>query len=240
MRDAGCTTIVVTADHGHLFLEELTSGMKIDAPGGETRDLRRRMWVGRGGAALPDTCMRARLAAMGLGDGDLEIVVPRGFGVFKAPGGGDSYFHGGMSLPEMVIPVLTLMPRANSRGDGPSEAAWSMTLGSAKITSRFITVNIQAEIAALFAGEPPRIRVEVRGDGRVISSMVGATYGFAESSGEILMRLEEGEQRQLDQNTIMLMLTGAPSGNHVSVDLMDAVTGRILKKVDNVEVDIAF
>jgi len=46
---------------GTSFSEELTSGMKIDAPGGETYDLRRRVWVGRGGMKLP-RCVHARAA----------------------------------------------------------------------------------------------------------------------------------------------------------------------------------
>lgn len=239
LRAAGCSTIVVTADHGHLFLEELTSGMKIDAPGGETYDLRRRVWVGRGGTSSPDVCMRATLSAMGLADGDLEIVVPRGFGAFKA-GGGDSYFHGGMSLPEMVIPVFVLKPKAWYSLDMPQDAVWNLTIGSAKITSRFLTVNIQAEIAVLFAGEPPRVQLEVRESGKVISKTVGATYGFAESSGEIVLRLKDGEQRQIEQNTVTLMLVGKPSSKHVSICLRDASTGRILKKIDEIEVDIVF
>jgi hypothetical protein len=230
----------VTADHGHLFLEELTSGMKIDAPGGETYDLRRRVWVGRGGMNSSNVCMRARLSAMGLDDGDLEIVVPRGFGAFKAAGGGESYFHGGMSLPEIMVPVLVLKPKAREGHDLPQDIAWNVTMGSAKITTRFLTVNIEADNTALLVSEPPRVLVEVEAAGKVISKTVGATYGFAESSGEIALRLKEGEQRQIDQNTVTLMLVSQPSEEHVSVCLRDAATGRILETIGEVEVDIAF
>jgi hypothetical protein len=240
LRAAGCATIVVTADHGHLFLEELTSGMKIDAPGGETYDLRRRVWVGRGGMNSSNVCMRARLSAMGLDDGDLEIVVPRGFGAFKAAGGGESYFHGGMSLPEIMVPVLVLKPKAREGHDLPQDIAWNVTMGSAKITTRFLTVNIEADNTALLVSEPPRVLVEVEAAGKVISKTVGATYGFAESSGEIALRLKEGEQRQIDQNTVTLMLVSQPSEEHVSVCLRDAATGRILETIGEVEVDIAF
>lgn len=238
LRDAGCTTIVVTADHGHLFLEELTSGMKIDAPGGQTCELRRRVWVGRGGVSSPHSCLRMRLASMGLDDGDLEIVVPRGFGAFKAAGGGDSYFHGGMSLPEMVIPVLLLKPGVGSPSTAPSEITWDIALGSTKITSRFVTVTVHAEIASLFAGEPPRVRAVVRQGTQVLSSMVGATYGFAESSGEVLMRFAGGDQRELEQNTLVMMLTGEPQGDCVSIYLLDAVGGRTLKKIEGVQADM--
>ena len=56
LRDLGIKTIILAADHGHLFAEEIGEDMKIDAPGGETADLHRRVWVGVGGnigAVLP-------------------------------------------------------------------------------------------------------------------------------------------------------------------------------------------
>lgn len=54
--------------------------------------------------------MRARISDFALGS-DLEIATPWGFGAFKSPGGAKAFFHGGLSLQELVIPVLTLTPR---------------------------------------------------------------------------------------------------------------------------------
>ncbi len=50
LSELGVETIIFSADHGYLFGEELSEDKKIDAPGGETADLHRRVWVGRGGA----------------------------------------------------------------------------------------------------------------------------------------------------------------------------------------------
>ena len=49
--DMGIERIVLAADHGHLFADELSEDMKVDSPGGETADLHRRVWVGHGGNA---------------------------------------------------------------------------------------------------------------------------------------------------------------------------------------------
>ena len=47
---AGVEHAVITADHGHLFsAEDRDESMRIDAPGGDTIDLHRRCWIGRGG-----------------------------------------------------------------------------------------------------------------------------------------------------------------------------------------------
>jgi PglZ domain len=53
LSDVGITLIILTADHGHFFAEELSKDMKIDAPGGETAHLHRRVWVSVGGTAEP-------------------------------------------------------------------------------------------------------------------------------------------------------------------------------------------
>ena len=69
LADLGVKTIVVAADHGYLFGDELGDDMKIDPPGGETADLHRRVWVGRGGSGRSRLSARANLADFGLGGG---------------------------------------------------------------------------------------------------------------------------------------------------------------------------
>jgi PglZ domain len=103
---AGVEHSVVTADHGHLFFPtDRDASMRIDAPGGATVELHRRCWIGRGGTA-PYGARRARAADLGY-DSDLDFIFPSGSGVFKA-GGDLAYHHGGTSLQEMVIPVVTV------------------------------------------------------------------------------------------------------------------------------------
>lgn len=115
----GVTRSVISADHGHLFFAyDRDESMRTDGPGGAQVELHRRCWIGRGGATPPG-CLRIPATAVGY-DSDLEFVFPIGSGVFKA--GGDLMFHhGGLSLQEVIVPVLTvrmasdaLEPRAGS------------------------------------------------------------------------------------------------------------------------------
>ena len=102
----GVEHCVVTADHGHLFFpSDRDESMRIDSPGGDEVDLHRRCWIGRGGAT-PAGCVRVAATSLGY-DSDLEFVFPNGCGVFKA-GGDLAYHHGGPSLQELIIPVLTV------------------------------------------------------------------------------------------------------------------------------------
>ena len=103
--DAGINHFVVTADHGHLFAESHSDDMKIEPPkGGKQVDLHRRCWVGKGGDT-PYACVRLSPGDLGYEGTDLELVVPKGTGIFKA-GGSTAFHHGGLSLQELVVPVL--------------------------------------------------------------------------------------------------------------------------------------
>src|SRR5262249_8549773 len=53
LADHGITTIILAADHGHLFADEVGEDMKIEAPGGKAEDLHRRVLGGIGRTARP-------------------------------------------------------------------------------------------------------------------------------------------------------------------------------------------
>ena len=100
----GFTRFVLTADHGHQFLARKEDDMKLDAPSGATLELHRRCWIGRG-ANAPAGTVTVKAPEIGY-DSNLEFVFPRGLGVFLS-GGGLAYHHGGFSLQELVIPVIS-------------------------------------------------------------------------------------------------------------------------------------
>lgn len=119
---AGVEHAVVSADHGHLFFAtDRDESMRTEAPGGKTIELHRRCWIGRGGATPPGT-LRVAAAALGY-DSDLELVFPSGSGVLKA-GGDLAYHHGGPSLQELIIPVVTVRTK---RAAAPSPTASLVT-----------------------------------------------------------------------------------------------------------------
>ena len=117
---AGVEHAVVTADHGHLFFAtDRDESMRTDAPGGNTVELHRRCWVGHGGTTPPG-CVRVSASALGYAS-DLDLVFPLGSGVFRA-GGDLAFHHGGPSLQELVIPVLTVrttIPEPSRPSAGP-------------------------------------------------------------------------------------------------------------------------
>lgn len=110
---AGIEHAVLTADHGHLFASDRDESMRTDDPRGDTIELHRRCWIGRGGATPPG-CIRVAASALGYAS-DLEFVFPTGGGVLKA-GGDLAFHHGGPSLQELIVPVVTVRTK---RTDAP-------------------------------------------------------------------------------------------------------------------------
>jgi len=144
---AGVEHAVVTADHGHLFFpSDRDESMRIDSPGGDEVDLHRRCWIGHGGAT-PAGCVRVSAAELGY-DSDLDFVFPVGTGVFKA-GGDLAFHHGGPSLQELVIPVLTV--RMKAPGPDRSTAGPVTATGVPDaVTNRIFSVTIQLDEKNLF------------------------------------------------------------------------------------------
>ena len=160
LANAGVEHFVITADHGHLFGVRRGDDMKIDPPeGGQVVALHRRCWVGRGGHT-PSSCVRLSAADLGYQGTDLDIVVPRGTGVFKA-GGSLSFHHGGLSLQELIIPVLSLelkgMRPAKARRSGELVALESVPK---EITNLIFSLSIRRTELAL---EALQVRFVVEG-----------------------------------------------------------------------------
>lgn len=216
----GIHKVVITADHGFLAGDRLMIGEALDAPGGETADLHRRVWVGKGGAVAP-ACLRKPLSAFGIG-GDLELVTPYGISTFKVAGGSTEYFHGGLSLQELVIPVVSISAGKTKPMTDTPAFRWTVTPGSKQISTRFFSVNVKGEASDLFSmAAPPRVRVELRAGAQIISTPIAASYGFNEITREVTMKFEPEAQGRLAPNTITLQITDIPSVDVVALFLLD-------------------
>jgi len=236
LRDLGCERIVIAADHGYLFADEMDTDMKIEPPGGQTADLGRRAWIGRGGAAS-ESYLRAPLSALGMGGG-LEIAVPWGFGVFITPGGARAYFHGGMSPQEMIVPVISLTTVGGSIQSAAPTVEWTLAPGSKKISTRYFSVTVQGHTTELLGVEPPRVHVEVRAQGSVISTPISASYGFVETTRDVQLRADGEDNHQVEPNTITLMVEALETHRLATVYLLDAGTGRELARLDDVKISM--
>lgn len=235
--DMGIEHIVLAADHGHLFADELSEDMKVNAPGGDTADLHRRVWVGHGGNA-DDAFLRVPLTALGM-RGDFDLATPWTFACFKCKGGGKAYFHGGLSPQELLVPVMILKPSSKPSADPPVGIVWTLVTGSEKLTTRFFSVQITGYNSGLFDIAPPKVRLELRAKGKVVSRAVSASYGFEEATGDVALRNDEANSKEIAADTVTLMITEELDQKSVGLYLLDAATGAELARLEKIEVSIS-
>lgn len=229
--------IILVADHGHLFADEIGEDMKIDAPGGQVEDLHRRVWVGVGGTSEP-SYMRTSLSSLGV-ESEFDIATPWTFACFKSKGGARAYFHGGLSPQELIVPVVALT--SLKVGMATPHIEWTLTPGTTKLTTRFFSIQIagiQRE-STLFGFEPPQIRIEVRANKKCVSVPVSASYGFEDATGEVKLRVAEHDAAHVEPNTVTVMIVEDISQKTVGVYLLDAATGADLATPLTVEAAIS-
>jgi hypothetical protein len=236
LANLGVKRIIFAADHGYLFGDELASDMKIDPPGGETVDLHRRIWMGRGGAASK-SYLRTPISSFGI-DGEFDIAAPWNFACFRMQGGAKAYFHGGLSPQELLIPVMTLTPAKQPPSSAAAEMEWKLVPGSQKISTRFLSVQIIGKSKTLLHAAPQKVRIEVRMKSALLSVPVSSSYGFEEATGDVQLRVAEDNPYTLEPNTVTLMVTQPQQQQNVDLVLLDAGSGRTLESIDQLEMTI--
>jgi len=225
----GVQHIVVAADHGHLFGEAIEGGMLMDPPGGKTAELHRRAWIGQGGppgmvfSGFPQASCTSEVPSIWPSPGDWPVSRRRG----------GAYCHGGASLQELVIPVISMEP-CKLPPYSLKTAAVKLVMEKAKITTRFFSVTATYHrVHGIGSAEEIRVRAAVRCNRKEVGAVAMAAYGFEEGTREI--RLRDGEA-----NALTLMLTEDQGLEHVSVHVLDAISQLELARLERIPVDIAF
>ncbi len=224
----GVTRFIITADHGHLLVESIESGMRMDPPGGESQELHRSFWIGKGGKDGPGY-IRTPLSRLGY-DSDLEIAFPRTLSCFVAKGS-LSYMHGGVSLQEMVIPVV----RLETKKTPPlpvREMKVKISLSSPRITTRLFSIYLDYTPAGLYAPAETRVKTTIKSGNQEVGTATMAAYGFEEGTREIL--LKKGKI-----NNIAFRLAETAGIEYVSVHVLDAVSQVELARIEKIPVNIS-
>lgn len=141
----------------------------------------------------------------------------------------------------MIDRFLATIPIFSSSVGPKIGMQWTLTPGTAKLTTRFFSVQIvgyQGE-ASLFGFEPPKVRIELRANKKCVSLPVSASYGFEDATGEVKLKVLENDSKRVEPNTVTVMLTEEISQKTVGVYLLDATTGAELAAPLTVDVAIS-
>ena len=239
---AGVDDVLITSDHGFLlFGAPLKEGYLISAPNGQTLKVGRRYWIGHR-LGLNDGFLAQSAADLGL-TGGLEYAFPHGLSIFKATGGDFSYFHGGISLQEMTVPLIriSMAQREATTPQAPTarKIEWVLTPSRDRITGKVFSVTVSGESRELLALEPRRVRLDVQANGKPCEVILAHTSCESDASLNTLTLQPLPGEPIYAPCIVTLQFKEYPEANHVALFLYDATTDSLLAGPVEIALDIA-
>jgi len=147
LRDAGFNNVVIATDHGFFLNAQAEAGDVCGKPPGQWVNLHDRSLLGDGAAdsanfAIPSERVGIR--------GDFAMFAgPRSMAPYSR---GRLYFHGGASLQEAVVPVLTVRLQKEAQPDiARATVTLSYRRGARKITTLLPVIEITIESSDIFS-----------------------------------------------------------------------------------------
>ncbi|MGL1038332.1 BREX-1 system phosphatase PglZ type A [Vibrio vulnificus] len=159
LTNANASNIIITADHGFLYQNSALEDSDYLAKDveGEILYNDRRFVLGKG-----LTCGKS-LKAFSNDDlgvvGDVHAVVPKGIQRLRLSGSGSRFVHGGASLQEVIIPIISINKKRSS--DIRMVEVDVIRSGSSVITSGQIAVTLYQEEAVTEKTQPRTLRLGI-------------------------------------------------------------------------------
>jgi len=231
--ELGIEEFIISADHGYLLGNEIGKELKIDCPNGETYSLHKRVWIGKGGNN-PENTIRFKASDFGY-KSELDFVFPKEIAIFKTIGGENNYFHGGLSLQEMVIPTIDLRMKPKLKQKKVFKEEYILNLVKENITNRIFIITIQYKsdelLFAEMLTENKKVRVNILKDKEKIGQVVASEYGFDEATNEIVLERNK-------KNVITIILNESVLEGNISISLIDSRTEMELNKINDIPLRI--
>ncbi|PJI93564.1 BREX-1 system phosphatase PglZ type A [Luteimicrobium subarcticum] len=185
--DAG--RIFVTADHGFLFQEKTVedSDFLPEPPSGETEFRDRRFLLGRD-FAESDAFVTYSPEQLGLA-GSWQVHIPKSVYRLRLQGAADRFVHGGTTLQEVVVPVVTVTK--SGRTDDVRKVEIQIRPKTPTITGANLVVDLFQADAVSDKVQPREVRAGVFYDETLISDHV--TLVFNSDSAEARERFQQAK-----------------------------------------------
>lgn len=186
LRELGFQDAIIVTDHGFFLNTAIEPGDVCTKPNGKWINVHDRTLLGDGIEDLANLVLPAE--TLGIRGDFNQIAVPRALVSYRA---GQWYFHGGMSLQEAVVPVISVHIRASKPGLGSKPSiALNYKRGSKKITTRLPVIEIESRASDLFAMETELIIEAYDAQGNVVGE---AKPGGAVNPATRIITLKPGD-----------------------------------------------
>ncbi len=192
LKGMGFSDVVIATDHGFFLNAHAEAGNVCSKPGGNWIVVHDRALLGEGESNAANFAIAAERAGI---RGDFaKLAGPRSMAPYKK---GLLYFHGGASLQEAIVPVLTVKLRQPKQPEiAAAKVVLSYKNGARKVTTRLPVVTLSVEGTDMFSlGSDFEILLEAH-------DRKGAIIGEAKPGGPVdvatgTVRLKPGGQVQV-------------------------------------------
>jgi hypothetical protein len=167
--------VVLATDHGFVLLDEQEPGDLVPKPAGDWVHAKGRYLLGSGSGSGGAMAFDAQQVGI---KGEIDtLVVPRSFGTFSRS---EPYFHGGLSLQECVLPVLSINLKKKGKKEGRAAKLRLSYKGEATgtVTTRRPMIEIvlfQEQIEA-FGAKELEFQLEAHAKGKVVGEAASCQY----------------------------------------------------------------
>ncbi len=215
LTSGNASNILITADHGFIYQNSklVESDFLETEINGDTSYKDRRFVLGKN-LTCNNNFKSFSSRQLGL-DGDVHAVIPKGIQRLRLSGSGSRFVHGGASLQEVVIPIISINKKRQS--DTSLVDIDIIRGGSSIITSGQLAVTLYQKEAVSDKVQPRKVRVGIYTEtGKLISD-----------SHEILFDLIADNPREREMKLRFVLNQEADSANNqeVLLKLEEAVTG---------------
>lgn len=200
------SNMLLTADHGFLFQQDDVAEDDATAlPASSEWTFRDRRFALGHGISADSTVKVFDSAALGIG-GDWSAAFPLSLGRFPLQGSGKRYVHGGITLQEVVLPVVKIH---KARTDDTGRVEVELLRVPAKITTGQLSISLFQDRPVVAKVLPRTLRVGVFAkDGTVLSEIKTQTFDSRET-----------ESRQRETTMVLVLAHAADAFNNCDVDL---------------------
>lgn len=172
--------MIITSDHGYIYQNEV-----LDESDFSDAELEGDIWKENRRFVLGQNLSGNKAVRKLKGDdvglnSDLDILIPKGINRLRIKGAGSRYVHGGATLQEVVVPLLTI---SKKRKDTTEEVEIDIIQSSDQITTNVLTVTFIQKELITDKMLPRTIRAYIQAeDGARLSDAFNYTFDIAEGS----------------------------------------------------------
>lgn len=184
LTNMGFMKAVIATDHGFCISPTPEAGDVCIKPPGDWANVHERILLGSGSGDAYNFCLQADKVGI---QGDYPMVAgPKAMVTYRT---GSTYFHGGLSIQECIVPVLFVKLVQKQQDERTVTINLRYKQGAVKVRTRSPVIHISASTESLFAeGTSFEVLLEARNENGELVAQVAPGENVNAATGAITIR----------------------------------------------------